>query len=287
MNIKRTLISLGLALVIGLIAAVLVYHQLKRAGSGKAVPSQQIVVAARAMPLGTMLDASDLRVIPWPSEDALVGSFSNPKDCAGRALMAPVAENEPILEAKLAPRQAGAGLPAAIPVGMRAISVPVNDVVAVAGFVTPGTMVDVLVTGQATNGSRQDSMTRTVLEDVRVLAAGEKVEQDQTGKPAPVSVVTLLVTPEQANKLTMAATEGQIHLTLRNTIDPSIIEAPPIYRDNLFQLPRQPVAVARPAAPAVKQRDTGPKPYEVEIIRGDKRVMEPFPNQPVKNDPNR
>jgi pilus assembly protein CpaB len=285
LNLKRTLISLGLALVIGSIAATLVYRELKRAGSGKTVPSQQIVVAAQAMPLGTMLASSDLRVIPWPSGDTLAGSFSNPKDCEGRALMAAVAENEPILDAKLAPRQAGAGLPAAIPVGMRAISVPVNDVVAVAGFVTPGTMVDVLVTGQAQGGSLQDSMTRTVLEDVRVLAAGEKVEPDATGKPTPVSVVTLLVTPEQANKLTMAMTEGQIHLTLRNTIDSSIVSPPAVYRDDMFKLPRRAVTAAAPAAAAPAKEDAGPKPYEVEVIRGNKRVMIPFPSGPSKTDP--
>jgi len=285
LSIKRTLISLGLALVIGLVAASLVYRQLKKAESGQAIPSQQIVVAAKAMPLGTLLDDSDLRVIPWPSQDTLAGAFNNPKDCEGRALMAPVAENEPILEAKLAPRQAGAGLPAAIPVGMRAISVPVNDVVAVAGFVTPGTMVDVLVTGQAQNGSQQDSMTSIVLEDVRVLAAGEKVEQDQAGKPTPVSVVTLLVTPEQANRLTMATTEGQIHLTLRNTIDSSIVSPRTVYRDNLFRLPPRATVMVQQPAPIVEKQDKGPKPYEVEVIRGDKRVLEPFPNSPPKNDP--
>ena len=285
MNLKRTVISLGLALAIGLSAAMLVYRQLKKARSGKAISSQQIVVAAKAMSLGTMLVDSDLRVIPWPSEDAMAGSFGNPQDCEGRALVAPVAENEPILDAKLAPREAGAGLPAAIPVGMRAISVPVNDVVAVAGFVTPGTMVDVLVTGQAQNADRQDSMTRTVLEDVRVLAAGEKVEQDQAGKPTPVSVVTLLVIPEQANKLTMATTEGQIHLTLRNTIDSSIVSPPPVYKDNLFQLqPKMAVAARKPVS-AIAPKDQTPKPFEVEVIRGNKRVLEPFPNTPPKNDP--
>src|SRR6202142_3392403 len=133
-------------------------------------------------------------------------------DGTNRALITPVVENEPILESKLAPSAAGAGLAATIPEGMRAMSVAVNDVVGVAGFVTPGTMVDVLVTGALSGSS--GNITRTILENVRVLAAGQKVEQDREGKPQTVPVITLLVTPEDAAKLAMASTEGKIQLEI-------------------------------------------------------------------------
>ena len=129
--------------------------------------------------------------------------------------------NEPILDSKLAPREAGAGLSATIPEGMRAVSVAVNDVIGVAGFVGPGTSVDVLVTGTIPGASQSGAqyVTRTILENIRVLAAGQKVEQDVDGKPQTVPVVTLLVSPQDAATLTMASTEGKIQLALRNTID--------------------------------------------------------------------
>jgi pilus assembly protein CpaB len=188
-------------------------------------------------------------------------------------------ENEPILEAKLAPKEGGAGLPATIPEGMRALSVAVNDVVAVAGFVTPLTMVDVLVTGSVTGGGDQ-ALTRTILENIKVLAAGQKIEQDKDGKPQTVPVITLLVTPEQANVLTMASTEGRIQLALRNTIDTKMVSPPLVLRSSLFGIP----APARPAPgprAAPRRAEEPPKPrydFVVEVIRGNERKSETFTN---------
>ena len=176
----------------------------------------RIVVAAKPIVLGERLTTSDLREIPWPDATRPTGSFGRAEDCLDRALITPVVENELILEDKLAPKEAGGGLSVAIPQGTRAISVRVDDVVAVAGFVVPGTMVDVLVTGNTPGG---DSITRTILQDLRVLAVGQKSEADREGKPQTYTVVTLLVNPEEAEKVTMASTEGKIHLALRNTID--------------------------------------------------------------------
>jgi pilus assembly protein CpaB len=186
-----------------------------------------------------------------------------------------VVENEPILDQKLAPREAGAGLPAAIPEGMRAISVRVDDVVSVAGFTMPGTMVDVLVTGDVGAGGNGNSVTRNILEDVRVLAAGQQIQQDKDGKPQTVGVVTLLVDPEQANKLAMASVNGKIQLSLRNTIDAKEVNPPPVYRFVLFG-GEQPVLVAA----RMKSKSTPPPPvYTVEIIRGDKRESQKLPPQ--------
>jgi pilus assembly protein CpaB len=134
----------------------------------------------------------------------------------------PVLRDELLLEGKLAPTGAGVGLPAVIPEGMRAVSIRVDDVVAVAGFVGPGTRVDVLLTGDPNRGrstGSDETLTKTILENVQVLAAGQKVQPDAQGKPEKVNVVTLLCTPEDAAKVTLAANEGRIQLVLRNPAD--------------------------------------------------------------------
>lgn len=278
MNRDRLIMGLLLAVVLASGLSAFVYRQFKHASAGPpAVQMKQIVVAAEPLRLGTRLDSSKLRLIPWPAAEPVTGMFTRMEDCTNRALLTPVAANEPILESKLASIQAGAGLPATIPEGMRAVSVAVNDVVGVAGFVTPGTMVDVLVTGMIAgpNSSGASTITRTILENVRVLAAGQKIEQDRDGKPATVPVITLLVTPEDAGKLTMASTEGKIQLALRNTIDTGTVAPPPVLQASLF-------AGAVAPAPPQKHVTAPPKPaavpYTIEVITGTKRETKSFPN---------
>src|SRR5271170_7753310 len=233
MNRNRMLMGLAFAVVVAVILSSFVYRAFKNASAVKPVSMQHIVVASQPLQLGTRVDASNLRLIPWPSGEPVAGMFTRIADCANRAVITPLAENEPILESKLAATQSGAGLPATIPEGMRALSVAVNDVVGVAGFVIPGTMVDVLVTGKVADYGHggEQNITRTILENVKVLAAGQKIEQDREGKPQNVPVITLLVSPEDAARLAMASTEGKIQLALRNTVDtqrvgpPSILEA--------------------------------------------------------------
>jgi pilus assembly protein CpaB len=279
MNRNRLVIGLLFAMVLAFFLSAFVYREFKQvAARPRTVQMQQIVVAAGPLPLGTRLDASKLRTIAWPAGDPVRGMFTRIEDCTDRALMTDVAENEPILESKLAPIQAGAGLSVAIPQGMRALSVAVNDVVGVAGFVTPGTTVDVLVTG-AVVGSKGETgnITRTILQNVRVLAAGQKVEQDRDGKPQAVPVITLLVTPEDASKLAMASTEGKIQLALRNTIDTEISDPPAVLQTTLFAPAAAPV-VSRPAV-ARKPAAAPPAPYSVEVITGTKRDVKEFPAQ--------
>jgi pilus assembly protein CpaB len=284
MNRNRMLIGAVVAIAVGLLASRYVYKQVQRAGAVKPVQTMQIVVASERLPLGARLQPHQLRLLSWPQDDPLPGSFPRIEDCANRALITPLVENEPVLEGNLAPKEAGAGLPAVIPEGMRALSVRVDDVVGVAGFVIPGTMVDVLVTGDLGGGGGGESVTRTILEDVRVLAAGQKIEQDKEGKPQTVSVVTLLVDPDQANKLTMASTEGRIHLALRNTIDTKQLNPLPIFRTALFggSPPRAPSE----NKPSKQRRLTTPRsvpppppPYTVEVIKGEKRETHTFPVQ--------
>ena len=160
------------------------------------------------------------------------------------------------------------------------MSVAGNDVISVAGFVTPGTMVDVLVTGAvAGQGQAGQNITRTILENVRVLAAGQKVQQDEQGKPQTVPVITLLVTPEDAARLAMASNQGKIQLALRNTVDTGNVPPPPVLQTAVFSsgapapvpVRHESVAKAAPIAP--------PAPYQVEIITGNKRETKNFSEQ--------
>jgi pilus assembly protein CpaB len=275
MNRNRMLIGLTIAVVVGLFLSTYVYRAFKNASAVKPVIAQHIVVAAIPLQLGTRVDANNLRLIPWPSDEPVSGMFTRIEDCANRALITPVAENEPILESKLAATQAGAGLPATIPEGMRALSVAVNEVVGVAGFVIPGTMVDVLVTGNVAGAGRggTDNITRTILENVKVLAAGQKIEQDREGKPQTVPVITLLVTPDDAARLTMASTEGKIQLALRNTVDTKLMAPPAVLQETLFSGGAPPPK----RSPGVKYVPPPPTPYIVEVITGNKRENKSFP----------
>ena len=287
MNTNRLLIGLVIALIVAFLLSSFVYKQFQKASVVKPTSTQSLVVAAVPLPLGTRLDASNTRTIQWPSNQQVAGMFSRVEDVANRAIITPLAENEPILEGKLAPKESGGGLSATIPEGMRGVSVAVNEVVGVAGFVIPGTMVDVIVTGRPIGkDSALGDITKTVLENVRVLAAGQKVEHDRDGKPQTVAVITLLVTPDDASKLVLGSTDGRIQLALRNTIDTKKNDPPTIQQGDLFTtagtkapVKRAPSAGARkPAAPAV------PPPYVIEVITGSKRENKSFPNAAAPKD---
>jgi len=276
MNRNRMLVGLGIAVVVALFLSTFVYRAFQSASAIKPITTEHIVVAAQPLQVGTRVDANNLRLIPWPSGEPVAGMFTRIADCANRAVITPLAENEPILESKLAATQSGAGLPATIPEGMRAVSVAVNDVVGVAGFVIPGTMVDVLVTGKVaeTGHGGEENITRTILENVKVLAAGQKIEQDREGKPQNVPVVTLLVTPDDAARLTMASTEGKIQLSLRNTVDTRLLMPASVLQDSLFSG----AAPAPKRATVAKYVPPPPSPYVVEVITGNKRENKSFPN---------
>lgn len=245
------------------------------------VPTQSVVVAAVDLQLGTELKVDDMRTVAWPSSDVPEGAFSKPQDIVGRGLVVPVVKNEPILPAKLAPTEAGAGLPPVIPPGMRAVSVRVNEVIGVAGYVLPGTRVDVVATATPTQ-SQVDMTSKVVLSNVQVLTAGTRMEQDQErGKPVQVTVVTLLVSPEQSERLTLASTEGKIHLALRNPLDTDSPPTPGIRPAALLGTAAPPTAPMKRSSSAARVAKVEPPPAPVvappptvEVIRGDKRARE-------------
>jgi pilus assembly protein CpaB len=246
-------------------------------------PTQPIVVAAADLSLGTELKKEDLTVMNFPAGKAPEGSFASAAEIIGRGIIVPIVKNEPVLRAKLASKEAGSGLPPVIPDGMRAVSVRVNEVIGVAGYVLPGTRVDVLATASP-NGQPQDATTKVILSNVQVLTAGTRMEQDaEKGKPMQVTVVTLLVFPEQSERLALASTEGKIQLALRNPLDQGAPETPGVKQAGLLGLvrpaaPARAVAANRKTPPVVGPVTQGaasaaPLPT-VEIIRGDKRTAE-------------
>ena len=244
----------------------------------ESLPTRPVVVAAADLELGAELRPDDLRVVEWPQNALPMGAFSSPEEIVGRGLVMPVIQNEPILPMKLAGKDAGSGLPVVIPEGKRAVSVRVNEVIGVAGYVLPGTKVDVLATASPTD-KREDTTTKLVLSNVQVLAAGTKIEQDgEQGKPMSVNVVTLLVTPEESEKLTLGATEGKIQLALRNPLDKDMPETPGIQPASLLggaRAARKPAGnSARASRPVASVAVVAQPEPTVEIIRGDKRAQE-------------
>ena len=248
---------------------------------GTSIPTIAVVVAATDLQIGAEIGRDDLRIVDWPANAAPRGAFSAADEIIGRGLILPVIENEPILPMKLASKEAGSGLPPVIPPGLRAVSVRVNEVIGVAGYVLPGTHVDVVATVNPTD-QRNDVMSKVILTNVQVLAAGTKIEHDvENNKALPVTVVTLLVNPEEAERLTLASTEGKIQLALRNPLDreaPSTNGIRPAALLGFAPLVRQPTATrpraARATPPAAPAAPAGPDLPGVEIIRGDKRARE-------------
>jgi pilus assembly protein CpaB len=243
------------------------------------MPTRQVVVAAADLDVGAEITRDDIRVIDWPKNSVPQQAISDPKDVIGRGLILPVIQNEPILPMKLASKDAGAGLPPAIPPGLRAMSVRVNEVIGVAGYVLPGTRVDVLATVNPT-GQGGDITSKVILTNVQVLASGTKIERDvRDNKPMPVSVVTLLVAPEESERLTLAATEGKIQLALRNPLDKGVTNTPGIRPAALLggAASKSAVARTRVASSALKPAPAvvaAPEGAAIEIIRGDKRAHE-------------
>jgi len=279
---NRLFLVLALAVLMGGGLAFATYNAINgQPAKTVNAPTQPVVVAAADLPLGSELKKEDLTVVNFPVGSAPAGAFAKPTDIIGRGVISSIVKNEPVLPAKLASKEAGVGLPPVIPDGMRAVSVRVNDVIGVAGYVLPGTRVDVVCT-ESPSSQPQDATSKVILSNVQVLTAGTRMEQDQEkGKPQQVTVVTLLVYPEQSERLALASTEGKIQLALRNPLDQGAPETPGIKPAVLLGIAQQ-KAPAK-SAPSPARKNTGPVTQAtptaaplptVEMIRGDKRSSE-------------
>jgi len=279
---NRTLIVLAVAVLLASAASYMVYRAISRMPVREIeVATVYVAVAAENLPMGTRIAKEHVKVIGWPADSPVEGSFASPEDVLNRGLIQPVATNEPLTESKLAPIEAGAGLPPSITPGMRALSVKVNEVIGVAGFTVPGTRVDLLVTLR--DGA--SSITRAVVSNIQVLTAGTRydVEQAKAGNAIPSSVVTLLVTPEDAELITLAQSAGAIMLVLRNPMDTAPTETKGARMGSLLGAPA-PAPVIR--AIGGQRRAVTPKPaapvkpavYDVEMFRAGKRAVEVVEN---------
>src|SRR6516164_1556408 len=247
---NRLFLVLALAVLMGGGLAFATYNAINgQPAKTVNAPTTPVVVAAADLPLGSELKKEDLTVVNFPVGSAPAGAFAKPTDIIGRGVISSIVKNEPVLPAKLASKEAGVGLPPVIPDGMRAVSVRVNDVIGVAGYVLPGTRVDVVCT-ESPSSQPADATSKVILSNVQVLTAGTRMEQDQEkGKPQQVTVVTLLVYPEQSERLALASTEGKIQLALRNPLDQGAPETPGVRPAVLLGLAAQkaPVKTAQTA----------------------------------------
>jgi len=273
----RVFIVLVLAIGAGGVFAFATYNYVQNMPAKEvSIPTKPVMVAATDLDIGAEITADNVRTINWPANSVPQFAFSDAKDVIGRGIVMPMIQNEPFLPMKLASKDGGTGLTPAIPPGLRAVSVKVNEVIGVAGYVLPGTHVDVVATVSPT-ASQADMTTKVILTNVEVLAAGTKIERTtDKDKPMPVTVVTMLVDPEQAERLTLASTEGKIQLALRNPLDRNTPVTRGVKPSALLGAPAStPKAVARVGTPnTVVAAPRGPEPVTVEIIRGDKRARE-------------
>jgi pilus assembly protein CpaB len=296
---RRFLTVLGVSLVFALVVSSVFYQMTSRAGSTRkpeVTDYRDIVVTTRPLSVGAVVKPADVKIAKVPAEAFPKGAYSKVEEVLDRPIISNILLEEPILDGRLAAKGAGLGLAPTIPVGMRAVTVRVNDVAGVAGFVLPGMHVDVLVTGRPPGGD--GDITSTVLQDMLVLLAGTTLQPDARGQAIPAPTVTLLATPEQAETLTLANIDGRIQLVLRNSSDSATEKTPGRYVDELFggsrrqaapapaaapkpkpipvvaQAPPPPIPVAAPPPPAPP-----PPPDQVVVIRGTTRTVETLPSR--------
>jgi pilus assembly protein CpaB len=279
---SRHLVVLSVAVLTAAIASFAVYRAIAQMPARSVAAQQSVVVAARSLAIGTELTAADVKLVAWPAASPVPGAIGDVESVLNRGLLTAVLENEPITLTKVS--DGGVGLPPAIPRGMRAMSVRVNDVIGVAGFVVPGTRVDVLVTIRR----NAESMTRTAASNVQVLTAGTRQDQGQPvadAKPAAATaVVTLMVSPHDAERITLAQAEGEIMLVLRNPLDNDPVATTGVKMESLLggaeappvQAVRAPAPRRSPAPPAVPAviEPAVPAHRTVEAIRAAKRTDE-------------
>jgi len=277
---RRFLTVLGVSLLFALVVSSVFYQMTSRAGgrgggSGK-VQMAELVVAAQPLPVGVQIKPGDVKLARVARDRVPAGTFTNVEEVVGRPVVSNILLDEPVNAARLAERGSGFGLAPVIPAGMRAVAVKVNEVVGVAGFVLPGMRVDVLVTVRPPGDA--GARISTILQNVPVLAAGQQIQPDASGQAVNAPVVTLLVSPEHAEILTLAGNEGRIQLVLRNSADQAVGRAP---GREMWELYGQKPKATPPPAPRPSPRPAAvapppppPPPEEVVVIRGTTRSVE-------------
>lgn len=266
---RRLVTTLLIATLIGGACAYLVYR-MASPRMGAAPPTVKVVAAKENIKIGTLLTAANLSTVEI-SGTLPKGAILKPENAIGRGVISNLYQGEAILEDRLATPGSGGGLAAKIPAGMRACAVKVDEVVGVAGFVTPGMRVDILTSGTPDGASSNGPgvLANTILQNIEVLSAGTDIQKDEEGKPKPVKVVNLLVTPEQAETLTLASNHLTIQLVLRNPLDTKIAVVP---RASLASLLAGEVVPVKQVKPVVRViHNETPKAFSIEVVTGSKR----------------
>jgi pilus assembly protein CpaB len=291
MRNKRFFIVLVGALIFGVLAAVSVSRYLSSA-QAYTKNLNKIAVAKVAIPLGSKIIPEQIMVVQFPKESTPDGAFDSPEKLAGRVAVVNIAAREPITEARLAPEGTAAGLSAVIPEGYRAMTVKVDDAAGISGFIMPGTLVDVVVVIDPREGSgNQNPISKIVLQNIKVLANGQNIDKPKDEREAnSVKAVTLQVTPEQAEKLALATTEGKLQLVMRNQIDQGDEQTTGVDENAKrtpepgslkSEQPKQEVKAVRRSAPVAKPAAApAPQPTpraSVEMIEGSKKRAVEFP----------
>ncbi len=286
---RRFLTVLGVSLVFALVVSSIFYQMTSKAGGSTKKSDKDLrdlVVAAQPLPVGVSVKPADVKVVKVTAEQFPKGAFSKVEEVIDRPVISNILAEEPVQEGRLAARGSGLGLAPVIPVGMRAVTVQVNEVIGVAGFVLPGMRVDVLVTGSPPDA--RGRMTNTILQNILVLSAGQNIQPDARGQAIKVPNVTLLVTPEQAEILTLAGNEGRLHLVLRNGSDQNVTATPgrdvtelfgghrraPASEDTEARARRPQARPAPPAPAAAPAPPPPPPPDEIIVIRGGAKTVE-------------
>jgi pilus assembly protein CpaB len=275
MDLRRILIAFLLAAVLAGGITYGVYRRLRMSSEQRRVV--QVVAAAQALPSGSTLAAKDLILVDWPSDVPLPGSFAKIEAVVGRPLLYPLGAKEPVMERDMGVTGSGIGLSGRITPGMRAVAVRSNEIVGVAGFLYPGSHVDVLATYNNPPGGA-GPVTQTILQDVEVLTAGQTIEPDPQGKPQTVNVVTLLLNPEDSQKLQFTSSQGTIQFVLRNGADQTKTEVHPTRLEQLVpsaKPPAPPAPSGKRAGKALVARSAGTT-YVLEVIQGKERNVSKF-----------
>jgi pilus assembly protein CpaB len=263
MNPKRIIVALTLALFVSGACTWLVSRKLGAQPATQKQPDARYAAPSRAIQAGEVLKADNIELVAWPSSDPIDGVFTKVADLVGRAVLFPLGRGQPILDRDLSAPGSGTGLAGKIPDGMRAVALRSDEIVGVAGFLVPGSHLDVLVTYRSDHSP--EPVTATVLQDAVVIAVGQQIEPDPAGKPSAVTVVTLLLTPEESKRAVLASTQGAIHFILRNSGDIGRSHDAPMM---LSQLSGDAPAVERTVIRPTAVVPVAPKQHEIETILG-------------------
>ena len=279
---QRVFTILLIALVISAGASYAVYRMVRtQIGAAARPATAEILVAARGLQIGTLIKDTDVKAGQWVGP-LPTGAILKKEDAVGRGVVSAIYEGEPLLDNRLAAVGAGGGLAATIPPGMRAVAVRVNDIVGVAGFVVSGMRVDVLIAGNPPGSAASGPKVKTLLQNIEVLSAGQNFQKDAEGKPVQVPVVNLLVTPDQAEILSLASNETRIQLILRNPLDTEPTKTPGMAMASLFgegkpAVPQGSRERVKPAPPAAVLPPTPPpSPFLIEVLNGPRRTEVKF-----------